>query len=68
MDARDKPLPFFEALTDRSKYPNLPSSMTNPENKPTGAYTGRCARCGSSDLWDDASVYGCNNCGACFSN
>lgn len=28
-----------------------------------GDYTGRCYRCGSSSLWDDATAYGCNNCG-----
>lgn len=68
MNDRDKPLPFFEALTDHSKYPNLPRHVVNPQNKPTGAYTGRCARCGSNNLWDDATAYGCNNCGAVYSN
>ncbi len=29
-----------------------------------GHYTGRCGRCGSSDLWDDNTAYGCNKCGA----
>jgi len=28
-----------------------------------GPYTGRCARCGSSDLWDDNLSYGCRKCG-----
>ncbi len=36
----------------------------NPNNEPTGHYTGRCSRCGSNDLWDDNLHYGCNNCGA----
>ena len=62
------PLPFFDAITDRSTYPNKPPSVVNPDNKPTGAYTGRCKRCGSDDLWDDCTTYGCNNCGAVFSN
>ena len=36
----------------------------NPNDEPTGDFTGRCKRCGSNDLWDDASAYGCNSCGA----
>ncbi len=28
----------------------------------TGPYTGRCHKCGSSDLWDDVTAYGCNRC------
>ncbi len=28
-----------------------------------GDYTGRCYRCGSTDLWDDQTAYGCNACG-----
>lgn len=38
----------------------------NPDNAPVGHYTGRCRRCGSRDLWDDASAYGCRCCGAIF--
>ena len=38
----------------------------NPKNEPTGHYTGRCGECGSKDLWDDASAYGCKCCGAIF--
>lgn len=41
-------------------------TVENPNNERTGHYTGRCARCGSKDLWDDASAYGCNKCGALF--
>jgi hypothetical protein len=44
------------------------ASVVNPKNKPTGPYTGRCKRCGSDDLWDDCTAYGCNNCGAVYSN
>jgi len=36
----------------------------NPDNKPTGAFTGRCPHCGSDNLWDDNLIYGCNSCGA----
>lgn len=36
----------------------------NPDNKPVGDHTGRCAHCGSNDLWDDNLAYGCNSCGA----
>lgn len=35
----------------------------NPENKPTGPYTGRCSHCGSTNLWDDNLAYGCRDCG-----
>lgn len=53
--------------------PNLPTgdvelaalrAKNNPNNKPVGPYTGRCAHCGSKDLWDDNLAYGCNGCGA----
>ncbi len=46
-----------------SNYPNKPPSETNPNNEPTGHFTGRCGKCGSNDLWDDNLHYGCNNCG-----
>lgn len=36
----------------------------NPNAKPCGHFTGRCGKCGSSNLWDDNSAYGCNDCGA----
>ena len=38
----------------------------NPENEPVGHYTGRCMNCHSRNLWDDATAYGCNDCGALF--
>jgi hypothetical protein len=38
--------------------------INNPDNKPTGHFTGRCDRCGSDNLWDDSPHYGCNDCGA----
>ena len=65
---RSDPLPFSDAITDRTKYPNKSPRETNPRNEPVGAFTGRCKRCGSDDLWDDHSTYGCNNCGAVYSN
>jgi len=40
--------------------------IENPDNKPTGHFTGRCEQCGSTDLWDDCTAYGCNRCGALF--
>lgn len=40
--------------------------INNPHNKPTGHYTGRCGKCGSTDLWDDNHAYGCNCCGAMY--
>lgn len=36
------------------------------KSKATGHYTGRCGRCGSSNLWDDNLAYGCNSCGAIY--
>lgn len=65
---RSEPLPSFEKITDRTKYPNKPSSVADPNNEPTGPFTGRCKCCGSNDLWDDCTAYGCNNCGAVYSN
>jgi uncharacterized protein (DUF983 family) len=38
--------------------------QNNPNNEPTGAFTGRCPHCGSNNLWDDNLAYGCNACGA----
>jgi len=35
---------------------------TNPDNKPSGHFTGRCMACHSNYLWDDAAAYGCNFC------
>ena len=36
----------------------------NPQGEPVGHFTGRCMRCGSTDLWDDNTAYGCDCCGA----
>lgn len=53
--------------------PRLPSNpaelenlrrRNNPQNEPVGHFTGRCAHCGSDDLWDDNLAYGCRSCGA----
>ena len=38
------------------------NSNSNPRAG-CGDYTGKCGACGSSDLWDDCSAYGCNSCG-----
>lgn len=38
----------------------------NPDDEPIGHFTGRCGRCGSSDLWTDYTAYGCNHCDAFF--
>lgn len=43
-------------------------TKNNPDGRPIGPYTGRCARCESNDLWDDATWYGCNYCGAMYPN
>lgn len=56
--------------------PKLPESRAdldalrrrnNPQGQPVGHHTGRCAHCGSSNLWDDNLAYGCNDCGAMLS-
>lgn len=36
------------------------------EEKPRGHYTGRCSNCGSTDLWDDETAYGCHSCGSVY--
>ncbi len=41
-------------------------SANNPNNEPTGHYTGRCMKCGSNDLWDDNLAYGCRTCHAIY--
>jgi hypothetical protein len=38
--------------------------QNNPNNEPTGQFTGRCPHCGSNNLWDDNLAYGCKSCGA----
>ncbi len=37
--------------------------QNNPQGLPVGHHTGRCAYCGSNNLWDDNLAYGCNSCG-----
>jgi hypothetical protein len=44
---------------------NYPERVANnPNAEPCGHFTGRCSKCGSSNLWDDNLHYGCNSCGA----
>lgn len=54
-------------ITDQAELERL-QKINNPDNLPTGAFTGRCSKCGSNDLWDDGAWYGCNCCNAMFSN
>jgi hypothetical protein len=54
-----------KAITNEAELSRL-RLVNNPQNKPTGHYSGRCSNCGSKDLWDDATAYGCNCCGALF--
>lgn len=35
----------------------------NPQGAPAGDFSGRCAACHSTDLWEDNLAYGCNHCG-----
>ena len=53
-------------MSDKER--NKLKDRNNPERSPVGPYTGRCSVCHSDSLWDDASTYGCNCCGAIFSN
>jgi hypothetical protein len=65
-------MPYTKNNTSPFK-PRLPQSpselqrmrrLNNPRNEPVGHHTGRCAHCGSSNLWDDNLAYGCSSCGA----
>ena len=53
---------MFNPITDQAELDRL-KLENNPNNEPTGHYTGRCSFCGSNDLWDDHLAYGCNCCG-----
>ena len=57
---------YWENRAKQSKLDGMTSEQrhNNPEAKPMGHFTGRCGKCGSSDLWDDNLHYGCNSCGA----
>lgn len=56
-------------MTSKEQYLNETKTIKAPINRPEiqtdkgGDYTGRCYKCGSYDLWDDNSAYGCNTCG-----
>jgi hypothetical protein len=56
---RDKDVPDPAVLAARM-------AKNNPNNEPVGHFTGRCAACGSKHLWDDATAYGCEDCGAIY--
>lgn len=58
---------YLEPTGGRNTHvPEKPSQemrKNNPQNKPVGDFTGRCHQCGSTNLWDDMTAYGCNGCG-----
>lgn len=56
--------PFKPRLPDNPAELAELRRKNNPGNEEVGHFTGRCAHCGSSDLWDDNLAYGCNSCGA----
>lgn len=56
--------PFKPLLPDHPRDLERLRQANNPKREPVGHHTGRCAHCGSSDLWDDNLAYGCNACGA----
>lgn len=53
-------------MTDKEQFLAEARKINNPKNEPTGHWTGRCKYCGSKDLWDDATAYGCNYCDSLF--
>ena len=55
---------YWEDMTIEERHELM--AQENPEREPTGHFTGRCGQCGSADLWDDCTAYGCNKCGALF--
>ena len=55
----------YKNITDENELARL-RKVNNPNNESTGHFTGRCMRCGSKDLWDDATAYGCECCGAMY--
>jgi hypothetical protein len=54
-----------EQITDIAELARL-RKIHNPNNQPTGHFTGRCFNCGSTNLWTDETAYGCNVCHALF--
>ncbi len=53
------------AIIDEAELVQL-MAMNNPDGEPVGRYTGHCSRCGSRDLWDEVTAYGCRNCGGFY--
>jgi hypothetical protein len=56
--------PFKPRLPDNEEELRQLRRRNNPNGEPVGDHTGRCAHCGSDDLWDDNLAYGCNRCKA----
>ena len=54
-------------ITDPTELERL-RELHNPDQQPTGPYTGRCTACHGRDLWtaDNQLDYGCNCCGAFY--
>lgn len=53
-------------ITHRCPTHQKQMASNNPEGEKTGHFTGRCMCCGSNNLWDDATYYGCNACKMMF--
>ena len=69
----DKSMPNYSDTNVSIFKPRLPADAraraelrkrNNPNDEPVGPYTGRCAHCGSNNIWDDNLAYGCSDCGA----
>jgi len=58
----------FEEAAKQRRIAEYKQRIKQKSQQLTGHYTGRCGKCGSSDLWDDVTMYGCNSCNAMFSN
>jgi len=57
-----------DGILDRETVERI-RDYTNPEDKPTGHFTGRCMTCYSNDIWDDAAcggAYGCKFCDSVY--
>jgi hypothetical protein len=55
-------------VEEEAEEPHHPTEYRNgyviDRTAPRGIFTGRCGRCGSSDIWDDNLHWGCKTCGA----
>jgi hypothetical protein len=54
----------YDINIDRKLKPiKTPMKGNEIQTEKGGDYTGRCYKCGSTNLWDDNLTYGCRSCG-----